>query len=123
MAERNSYHASQAAKQIAQLQLNKAEQGILVEVADAINQVQWRYAQVDSTGQARIYAEAALLAEEKKLQNGLTTTFIVLQMQEILTAARTAEAQALADYNKALAQLAFAEGSTMEKRHLRLQTK
>ena len=51
-----------------------------------------------------------LLAEEKKLENGLTTTFMVLQMQEILTAALTAEAQALVDYNKALAQLAFAEG-------------
>jgi outer membrane protein TolC len=123
VAERNRYHASQAAKQIAELQLKKAEQAILVEVADAINQVQSRFAQVDSTRQARSYAEAALLAEEKKLQNGLTTTFIVLQMQEILTAARTAEAQALAAYNKALAQLAFAEGSTMEKQHLKLQTK
>jgi outer membrane protein TolC len=123
VAERNLYHASQAAKQIAELQLKKAEQAILVEVADAINQVQWRFAQVDSTRQARIYAEAALLAEEKKLENGLTTTFVVLQMQEILTAARTAEAQALVDYNKALVQLAFAEGSTMEKQHLKLQTK
>jgi len=123
VAERNRYHASQAAKQIAELQLKKAEQAILVEVADAINQVQSRFAQVDSTRQARSYAEAALLAEEKKLQNGLTTTFIVLQMQEILTAARTAEAQALVDYNKALAQLAFAEGSTMEKQHLKLQPK
>jgi outer membrane protein TolC len=121
--ERNLYHASQAAKQIAELQLKKAEQAILVEVADAINQIQWRFAQVDSTRQARIYAEAALAAEEKKLQNGLTTTFVVLKMQETLTAALTAEAQALVDYNKALAELAFAEGSTMEKQHLKLQTK
>jgi len=123
VAERNSYHASQAAKQIAELQLRKAEQGILVAVADAINQVESRFAQVDSTRQARVYAEAALAAEEKKLEQGLTTTFIVLQMQEILTAALKAEAQALVDYNKALAQLAFADGTTMEKQHLKLQTK
>jgi hypothetical protein len=44
-------------------------------------------------------------------------------MQEILTAALKAEAQALVDYNKALAQLAFADGTTMEKQHLKLQTK
>jgi len=123
VAARNSYHASQAAKQIAELQLRKAEQGILVAVADAINQVESRFAQVDSTRQARVYAEAALAAEEKKLEQGLTTTFIVLQMQEILTAALKAEAQALVDYNKALAQLAFADGTTMEKQHLKLQTK
>jgi outer membrane protein TolC len=123
VAERNNYHASQAAKKIAELQLKQAEQGVLVDVADAINQIESRYAQVGSTRQARIYAEAALLAEEKKLENGLSTTFMVLQMQEILTAALTAEAQALVDYNKALAQLAFAEGSTMEKQHLKLQAK
>jgi outer membrane protein TolC len=123
VSARNNYHASQAAKQVAQLQLKKAEQAILVAVADAINQVESRYAQVDSTRNARVYAEAALAAEEKKLANGLTTTFIVLQMQEILTAALTAEAQALVDYNKALAQLAFAEGTTMERHHFKLQTK
>ena len=39
-----------------------------------------------------------------------------------LTAARMAEVQALADYNKVRAQLSFAEGSTMEKHHLRLDT-
>ncbi|MGO8675762.1 MAG: TolC family protein [Limisphaerales bacterium] len=123
VAERNNYRASRAAKQIAELQLKKAEQGILVAVADAVNQVESRYAQVDSTRKARVYAEAALAAEEKKLDNGLTTTFIVLQMQEILTAALTAEAQALVDYNKAIAQLDFAEGGTMEKLRLKLQAK
>jgi len=120
VAERNSYRASRAAKQIAELQLKKAEQAILVEVAGYINQAESRYAQVGSTRQARTYAEAALAAEEKKLQNGLSTTFMVLQLQETLTAARTAEVQALVDYNKALAQLAFAEGNTMDRHHLKL---
>jgi len=68
-------------------------------------------------------AEAALAAEQKKLQNGLSTSFFVLQLQETLTAARTTEALALADYNKALAQLAFAEGSTLHKRNLLLEVK
>jgi len=52
------------------------------------------------------------------LANGLSTSFIVLQLQETLTAARTAELQALADYNKALAQLTFAEGRSLDKYHL-----
>lgn len=123
VAERNSYRASKAAKQIAELQLKKAEQAILVEVADYINQAESRYAQVDSTRKARTYAEAALAAEWKKLQNGLSTMYMVLELQEVLRAAQTAEIQAQVSYNKALAQLAFAEGSTMARHHLRLEGK
>jgi len=62
-------------------------------------------------------------AEQKKLQNGLSTSYFVLQLQEVLTAAQTAELQALTDYNRILAQLAFAEGSTLERNHLELEAK
>ena len=122
-AERNYYRASQAAKQIAQLQLKKAEQAVFLEIADWVNRVQSSFIQVGSTHKARGYAEGALAAEQKKLQNGLSTSFFVLQLQETLTTARTAETLALADYNKALAQLAFAEGSTLQKRNLQLEVK
>jgi outer membrane protein TolC len=123
VGERGSYHASRAAKQIAELQLQKAEQEVLVQIADFVNRSQSRFSQVGSTRKARTYAEAALNAEVKKLQNGFSTSFVVLQLQEILTAARTAEVQALADYNKTLAQLAFAEGSMLERNRVALEVK
>jgi outer membrane protein TolC len=44
-------------------------------------------------------------------------------LQQTLTAARMAELQALADYNNTLAQLAFAEGSTLARHHLTLESK
>lgn len=118
--ERNDYRASKANRWIAGLQLQKAEQEVLLQVADFVNRVESRFSQVESTRKARTYAESALAAEEKKLQNGLSTTFVVLQLQETLTAARTAEIAALVDYNRALAQLAFAEGSTLEKHRMRV---
>jgi outer membrane protein TolC len=121
--ERGKYRASQAAKQIAELQLKKAEQEVLVQIADYANRVQSRFSQVGSTRKARSFAEAALAAEQKKLQNGLSTSYFVLQLQEVLTAAQTAELQALTDYNRILAQLAFAEGSTLERNHLELEAK
>jgi len=123
IAGRNDYRASKASKQIAELQLKKAEQDVLVQVADLVNRVQSRFSLINSTHQARVYAEAALAAEQKKLQNGLSTAFIVLQLQETLTTARTAEFQAMADYNKILAQLSFAEGSTLERHHLNIEIK
>jgi len=120
---RGDYRASKAAKQIAELQLKKAEQDILLQVADFVSSIEFRFSQVASTHQARIYAEAALAAETKKFQNGLTTSFMVLQFQETLTTARTSEVRAQVDYNKALAQLAFAEGTILEKHHLSLEVK
>jgi outer membrane protein TolC len=123
VSERGYYKASKAAKQIAELELRKVEQEILLQIADLVYRVQSRYTQVSSTRKARAYAESALAAEVKKLQNGLSTAFFVLQLQETLTAARTAEVQALADYNKILAQLIFAEGGTLEKHHLSLEVK
>jgi outer membrane protein TolC len=123
VSERGAYKASKAAKQIAQLQLKKAEQEVLFQIADFVNRAQSRFSQVTSTRKARAYAESALAAEVKKLQNGFSTAFFVLQLQETLTAARTAELQALADYNKIIAQLAFAEGSTLEKHHLSLEVR
>ncbi len=123
LSERNSYRASKAARQIAELQLKKAEQDVLVQVADFVTRVETRFSQISSTHQARVYAEAALAAEQKKLQNGLSTSFFVLQLQETLTAARTAEVQATADYNKMLAQLAFADGTILERHRLGLEVK
>jgi outer membrane protein TolC len=103
------------------LQLKKAEQDVLLQVADFVTGVDFSFSQVGSTQQARTYAEAALNAETKKFQNGFATSFEVLQSQEILTAARSAEIQAKVDYNKALAQLAFADGTILDKDHLGLK--
>lgn len=119
--ERNDYRASKANRWISELQLRKAEQEVLLQVADFVNRVKLRFDQIGSTRKARTYAEVALAAEEKKLQNGLSTTFVVLQLQETLTTARTAEVAALVDYNRALAQLAFAEGSTLEKHRMKVE--
>jgi len=96
---------------------------MLLQVSDFVNRVEYRFSQVASTRQARTYAEAALDAETKKLQNGFTTSFVVLQFQEILTSARTAEVRAEVDYNEMLAQLAFAEGTILERHRLSLEVK
>src|ERR1039458_5712042 len=123
VGERNNYRASKAAKKIAELQLHKAEQNVLIQVADCISPVESGFSQVTSTQKAAPYAETALNAEITKLQNGFSTSFVILQFQEILTTARTAEVRAEVDYNKALAQLAFAEGTILERHHLSLEVK
>jgi len=123
ISERGNYRASKASKKIAELQLQNAEQSVLLQVGDFVNRVGSRFSQVASTHQARIYAEEALKSETEKFQNGFATSFEVLQFQQILISARTAEIRAEDDYNKILAQLAFAEGTILERHHLSLEVK
>jgi outer membrane protein TolC len=78
---------------------------------------------VTARREARIYAEAALEAEQKKLENGKSTSFVVLQLTKDLTTARSAEIRALADYNQALADAALQEGTTLDRRHIKLEWK
>ncbi len=120
---RNLYRASKAEKVQALLQLKKLEQNILVQIDDSVKLAQTSFERVDATKQARLYAESALSAEQKKLENGKSTSFVVLQLQRDLTTARSEEIRALADYNKALAQLAFNEGTSLERNHLSLEVR
>ena len=97
------------------LQLRQLEEGALVEVDNAVASVETGFERVEATREARLYAEQALEAEQRKLDNGKSTSFVVLQLQRALTQARNSEIQALADYNRQMSVLALAEGSMLER--------
>jgi outer membrane protein TolC len=118
---RNQYKSTKATLQQIMLQLKQFEQNVLVEIDNAVKQAQSNYQSVEATKQARIYAEAALDAEQKTYAVGKATTFEVLQYQNNLTAARSQEIRALANYNEALASLTQQEGSTLERFGIRIE--
>lgn len=120
VAARNTYKAGKMSLRQVLLQLKQQEQLVLVEVDNDVGQVRSILQQVDATRAARIYAEDALAAERTKLENGKSTSFIVLQLISNLTTARVNEVQALANYNIAVAQLALDEGSTLEANHIEM---
>jgi outer membrane protein len=120
---RNQYKSTKATLQQVLLQLKQFEQNVMVQIDNAVKTAESKYESVQATRQARIYAEAALDAEQKTYAVGKATTFEVLQYQNSLTAARSAEIRALADYNEALATLAQQEGTTLEQYNINLHTK
>jgi outer membrane protein len=120
---RNTYKSDKMTLQQLLLKLKQLEQNIMVEIDNAVKLAQSKYESVQATRQARIYAEAALDAEQKTYAVGKATTFEVLQYQNSLTAARSAEIRALADYNEALAALAQQEGSTLQQYNINLEAK
>jgi outer membrane protein TolC len=122
-AARNSLRAARVSRQQLLLGLKRLEQSIMVDVDNAIGSVRTAFERVQATREARIYAQAALEAEQKKLENGKSTSFMVLQFQRDLTAAASTEIRALADYNIALANLSFAEGTTLERNNLEIEVR
>ena len=120
---RETYLSNKSQKEQLVVQLKQLEQNIMVQIAVSVEQAQTLFAQVDATRQSRVFAEAALEAEQKKLDHGRSTSFVVVQLQRDLTTARLAEIAAVSQYNQALAQLALNEGTTLERDNLSLEFK
>ncbi|HUC84668.1 MAG TPA: TolC family protein [Candidatus Acidoferrales bacterium] len=123
LAARSVYKSDRAVQQQDLLKLKQLEQNVMVEIDNAVKQAQSAWESVDATKEARIYAEAALDAEQKKYAVGKSTTFTVLQLQDNLTSARSAEIRALANYQEALTNLAQQEGTTLERRDVEVTGK
>jgi len=120
---RNNFRSAKTTREQLELQYKQLEQRMLILIENSIANARTSLERVDSTRQARLYAEDALQAEQMKLEKGKSTSFVVLQLQRDLTAARSAEIRALADYNIDLARLAANEASTLERHNIELKAK
>lgn len=105
------------------IQYKRIEQTAIANVDIDVRAAKTALERVDATKQARVFSEASLDAEQKKLENGKSTSYQVLQKQRDLTQARSTEIQALTDYNKSLYTLLQDEGYTMEKMGIKLEVK
>jgi outer membrane protein TolC len=97
------------------LQLKRLEQTIMVNVDNAILNAQKDFERIGATRDARLFAQQALEAEQKKLENGKSTYFEVLNLQSQLITAAADAVNAVADYYRSVALLHQAEGSTLDK--------
>ena len=86
----------------AQTQLKNIQMQIATQVRGAARNVTTNQQRVQSARASRELQEKKLEAEEKKLAAGMSSTFFVFQAQRDLALARTAEIQAISDYNKSL---------------------
>jgi outer membrane protein TolC len=120
-AARYKYKSDKIALEQLLLQIKQVEINIIPAVDNDVTKIRSDLLKVDSTRRARMYAEEALEAEQTRLQHGKSTSFFVLQDQQTLTARRSDEIQALANYNIDLDQLAFDEGTILERNHIELR--
>lgn len=94
-------------------QREQLEQSIQVEVRNALQVVRSAEARLRAAGIARAAGEQQYQSEQRKLDAGQSTVFLVLERQTALTTARGNELRAQTDLNKAIAELQRATGNAL----------
>jgi outer membrane protein TolC len=115
-----NYAISRIDREKSEVGLSNVEQDIRVDVRAAARAV--------TSGAKRVAAARAntglqrktVEAEQKKYDNGMSTSFEVLRILNDLSDAQLAEIRAVLDYTKALADLERAKGTLLEARGLAL---
>jgi outer membrane protein TolC len=116
------YRETEALRQQARLELERLEQAARVEVRNAVRTVETNLKRVRAAQVNVRLQREKLAAEQKKFENGMSTSFQVLQFQTDLTSAESRENRAVVDYNKSLVDLERAKGTLLEARGMLLPT-
>ena len=95
-------------------QRDQLQQSIEADVHNLLQAVRSAEARLSAAASARSTTEQQYDSEQRRLQAGLSTVFLVLQRQTELIAARGRELQAQTDLNRAIANFRRATGETLQ---------
>jgi outer membrane protein TolC len=104
-------------------QREQLEQLIQVDVRNAIQLVRTAESRLRAAATARAASEQQYASEQRKLDAGQSTVFLVLERQTQLTTARGNELRAQTELNKAIADLQRATGNALEQNRVEIQLK
>lgn len=115
--QNRSARAQQASADLAlnrgRAQLSNLEQQIVTEVRSAVRQLEASVKAVEAARASREAQEKSLEAERKRYENGMSTSFQVLQIQDDLTQAQSSEVAAITSYRTRLADYYRAIGKLL----------
>ena len=94
-------------------QREQLEQTIQVDVRNALQSMRSAESRLRAASATRSANEQQFASEQRKLDAGQSTTFLVLERQNTLTEARGQELKAQTDLNKAIADLQRATGNAL----------
>lgn len=101
-----------------QTQREQLEQAIQVDVRNALQLIRTAQARLRAAAIARENGEKQYESEQRKLDAGQSTVFLVLERQTALTNARGNELRAQTELNKAIAELQRATGNSLRANNI-----
>jgi outer membrane protein TolC len=119
-AAKSSYAIAKINTEKSETVLASVSQDVRVEVRTAARAVETGYERVVAARKNVELQTKKLDAEQKKFDNGMSTSFEVFTFQTDLRNAQLSLIQALLDYNKALSELERSKGTLLESKGLKL---
>ncbi len=102
------------------MDIKDLEKTIVVEVREAARQINTDKKRVQAARIASRLAKEKLIAEEKKFEVGLSTSFEVLQFQTDLAEEQSKELKSVIDFNKSKIKLRKVLATTLEEYNIRM---
>jgi len=118
--QRGRYRAAKLQVRQAETRAAQMEQQVLLDVANAADEVESTQKRITAAQQARELAQRSLDDELKLHRAGKSSTLFVLQAQEVLSQAELSEFAATSDAHKAVAEYDRQLGRTLEKHHIQV---
>jgi len=112
---------ARAGRRSAELALKDQELAVTLDVRTAYRNLMAAEKSITASEKSRILAQATYDAEQMRFANGLSTNFVVLQRQNDLDNAKTAELNAKIAYVNAQTALRQAMGTLLEYRNIKVQ--
>ena len=112
--DRSLYAISRINLDQSEIALERLKQTVLIRLDNAARRVTSSWLRIEATKEARLLAEKSLVAEEKKLNLGVSRSFFVLELQGDLANAKSRETRATTDYFSAIANYELEKGTILE---------
>jgi len=120
-AAKADYERALTEKQSSETALQATKQQIMLEVRNALTQLEAARARIETTLLTRQYAQERMKAEQTKFELGTSTLRFVLEEQRNVAQAESSEVQALVNFTKALVDLDKAMGLTLRKSNIEIE--
>jgi outer membrane protein TolC len=104
-------------------QREQLEQSVQVDVRNALQTVRTAQARLRAAAISRANSEKQYESEQRRLDAGQSTVFLVLERQTALTVARGNELRGQTELNKSIADLQRATGSSLRANNVVAQLK
>ncbi len=102
-------------------ELDAQRKQVLIEVRKAVRAMETATKQIDAAHAARQYQERSLDAERKRYENGMSTSFLITQVEEQLTTSKQTEVNAITTYRTALAEYYRSIGKLLPELGVQIQ--
>ncbi len=115
------YSKARLTREQRSIEYESAEQTAIVDVGNRVRQVLTDRKRIQAAEKNSFLQQKKVEAEQKKFENGMSTSFQVLEFQKDLAEARSAENAAKKDYRISLARLDQATGTLDRARNIEIR--